>query len=608
MRGRAAQVAIALAVSATVASTGGIPVNAAGSTYIDVSNSNPKAGDLITVRVRASESDTLTLTYDNTLLDPQQINAAGYSRAGNKISFNGISGTITFRAVDQGAAGLKVTAADPSLAACSMFVHVTAKKQEDKSQENTRQQEAQTQQSEPDLNYNGKNYTISEKFQGQTLPFGFSQTRQTINNYNYKVLTNPTLQMTLVYLKESDKLNEDGHFFIYHQDGTVEPFYQLGDANQYLVLTATEGVSGLTSATLTLNGITYPTYTDASGNIYAYGKDQTGNSSWFRLDPGNGSFSAVADINSAIKPAAQEEEAPKTEETAAAKDTLADRIRALPLAAKIAGPLVLLLLLLASLLTALRHKKKESETVPAENAATRSEGGEGAKNESVLAQDTLVYEPAEEGAEDPDSTEDPSGAVSEEKAASKSDDGRYDASQTEIEPDNNSQRESGDASQTETAIDGGNQAETKQDINSGEAENLKEAGPGPDATDQKLSEEASESALFARVEQERKDRLAKISARFGNDMDIEEEDDAANEPEEQAKDPLDIGDTTNLDPGSISVAAENKGSNDGVLEAVEAAVAYARRKAEQQAKEEAASRDEKEESLPELQLMDLNDL
>ena len=101
MRGRAAQVAIALAVSATVASTGGIPVNAAGSTYIDVSNSNPKAGDLITVRVRASESDTLTLTYDNTLLDPQQINAAGYSRAGNKISFNGISGTITFRAVDQ---------------------------------------------------------------------------------------------------------------------------------------------------------------------------------------------------------------------------------------------------------------------------------------------------------------------------------------------------------------------------------------------------------------------------------------------------------------------------------------------------------------------------
>ena len=91
-------------------------------------------------------------------------------------------------------------------------------------------------------------------------------------------------------------------------------------------------------------------------------------------------------------------------------------------------------------------------------------------------------------------------------------------------------------------------------------------------------------------------------------MDIEEEDDTANEPEEQARDPLDIGDTTNLDPGSISVAAENKGSNDGVLEAVEAAVAYARRKAEQQAKEEAASRDEKEESLPELQLMDLNDL
>ena len=608
MRGRAAQVAIALAVSATVASTGGIPVNAAGSTYIDVSNSNPKAGDLITVRVRASESDTLTLTYDNTLLDPQQINAAGYSRAGNKISFNGISGTITFRAVDQGAAGLKVTAADPSLAACSMFVHVTAKKQEDKSQENTRQQEAQTQRSEPDLNYNGKNYTISEKFQGQTLPFGFSQTRQTINNYNYKVLTNPTLQMTLVYLKESDKLNEDGHFFIHHQDGTVEPFYQLGDANQYLVLTATEGVSGLTSATLTLNGITYPTYTDSSGNIYAYGKDQTGNSSWFRLDPGNGSFSAVADINSAIKPAAQEEEAAKTEETAAAKDTLVDRIRALPLAAKIAGPLVLLLLLFASLLTALRHKKKGSETVPAENAATRPEGREGAKNESLLAQDTLVYEPAEEGAEDPDSTEDPSGAVSEEKAASKSDDGRYDASQTEIEPDNNSQRESGDASQTETAIDGGNQAETKQDINSGEAEDLKEAGSGPDETDQKLSEEASESALFARVEQERKDRLAKISARFGNDMDIEEEDDAADEPEEQARDPLDIGDTTNLDPGSISVAAENKGSNDGVLEAVEAAVAYARRKAEQQAKEEAASRDEKEESLPELQLMDLNDL
>lgn len=68
-----------------------------------------------------------------------------------------------------------------------------------------------------------------------------------------------------------------------------------------------------------------------------------------------------------------------------------------------------------------------------------------------------------------------------------------------------------------------------------------------------------------------------------------------------------MGDTTNLDPGNISVAAENKGSNDGVLEAVEAAVAYARRKAEQQAKEEAAKHKEDRENPPELQVLDLND-
>lgn len=605
MKRRAAQAAIVLAVSAAAVFTGETSVNAAGSTYIDVSNSSPKAGEVITVKVRASESDTLTVTYDNTLLDPQQINAAGYSKAGNKITFNGISGTITFRAIDQGAAGLKVTAADPSIAACSMFVRVSSK-----SQENQRQQEQQTRQAEPDLNYNGKDYTISEKFQGQTLPFGFSQTRQTINNYNYKVLTNSTLQMTLVYLKESDKLNEDGHFFIYRQDGKVEPFYQLGDANQYLVLTAAEQVSGLTSSTLTLNGTTYPTYTDASGNMYAYGQDQTGNASWFRLDPGNGSFTAVADINSALTPDSQEPA--KTEETSAAKDSLSDRIRALPLAAKIAGPIVLLLLLLASLMTVLRHRKKTNAKVPDESANEESKEGD-EEEKSPLEQDTIVFEPTEQ--EDQmvsgEAEAEPSYASEEEPAGAGADnqeEAEQDINSGETQSDTEPDRDLSDQAKpdSDSSIEEQTDAQASADKEAGDQ--AEESRENAESAAEQKEDHLQDAALFAKVEQGRKDRLAKVSARFGRDAAAEEEEDAAGESAAQTKELPDIGDTTNLDPGSISVAAENKGSNDGVLEAVEAAVAYARRKAEQQAREDAANREEQQENLPELQVMDLNDL
>lgn len=621
MRQRAAQVAIALVVTATAASAGEIPVNAAGSTYIYVSDSRPKAGETITVRVRATKSNTLTVTYDNTLLDPEQINASGYTKVGNKISFNGISGTITFRTIDQGTAGLKVTAADPSLAACSTLVRVSAKSQEGRQQDqqNQRQEEQRQEEQKPEtptFSYDGRTYKISDKFDAQALPFGFNLDQQKIQNQDAKVLTNPTLKMTLVFLQEADQQDASGHFFIYKQDGTVAPFYQLGSADRYLVLEAADPVSGLTATSLTRDHVTYPVYRDDWGNLYVYGQDQTGTGSWFSLNADTAAFTALSDIKTSLAAAA--EEANKPEETSSGKSLL-DKIKGLPPAAKIAGPLLLLLLLLATLMTALRRRKKPAdrpETKARENTPDRSKEDHQA---GVLSQDTVVYAPT---------------GGQEEREKDESDPGQVES------PEDDLSSENADASASEEDEDFIIEEEEDQEAEPQAGENPEDGGPAEEGMpeDDPSVEQALDSSIYDKVEAGRKLRLARIFTRSGeakkpkrdasedlpedlSDGSTEEsssdlgedasgraaEEESAEESAEKTRGPLAMGDTTNLDPGNISVAAENKGSNDGVLEAVEAAVAYARRKAEQQAKEEAAKHKEDRENPPELQVLDLND-
>ncbi|MBQ5430181.1 MAG: hypothetical protein IIU28_00865 [Lachnospiraceae bacterium] len=95
-------------------------VLAAGSTSISLSSNSVSKGDTLTVTVIGSQSSTLSLKYDNTMLE--LVNGGSATASGNVLTVSASSATYKFRAIRAGNAG--IVASSDSLSGSSVYVPI----------------------------------------------------------------------------------------------------------------------------------------------------------------------------------------------------------------------------------------------------------------------------------------------------------------------------------------------------------------------------------------------------------------------------------------------------------------------------------------------------
>ncbi len=113
---------LAFLMVCTLACSVGLVSHAAGTTTMYLSSNSPKVGDSLKLTVTGSESSTITVKYNATILNFVSCDAAGYSTSGNSIVFKGKTGNIDFKVAQSGNANIIISS--DTLAGCSTQISV----------------------------------------------------------------------------------------------------------------------------------------------------------------------------------------------------------------------------------------------------------------------------------------------------------------------------------------------------------------------------------------------------------------------------------------------------------------------------------------------------
>ncbi len=317
-------------------SSGSITTYAAGSTIIDLSTKSPKVGEKITMTVTGSESSTITVKYNSSVLNFTDCNVSGFTTEGNSVTFTGTNGAVTFTAAAAGGSDLIVSSS--TLTGSSTHVNVSdgaeaqpaqeapaeeAPAQEAPAEETPAEPEVAPTEEESDAaedevsvisapaagsdvvgtgvigeDYDfligDVHYVVSERFSDSEIPAGFEKVKLTIHDKTYNEVTNGTL--TLIYLKPADNTQGSGVFYIYDEGtDTVSNFILLGSRDHYIIrMTPPMAFSGLlVEATCTMEDVTFTGFQvsgAANEFYYVYGVDREGTEGWYTFDSSNNTF------------------------------------------------------------------------------------------------------------------------------------------------------------------------------------------------------------------------------------------------------------------------------------------------------------------------------
>ncbi|MCR4610786.1 MAG: hypothetical protein K5644_02695 [Lachnospiraceae bacterium] len=257
-------------------------VLAAGTTALSVSNNNPAQGDTFTVTATATESGSMVVKYNSSVLSVAGCDAAGFTQSDGVVNFNGTRGTITFKANNAGGSAISVSSSNASSSSIVVTVGAPAAAASE------------------DFTLDGVKYTVSEKFSQEEIPEGFTQTQFQIAGKDLKGVTNGT--MYLVYLKPVDNVAGQGKFYIYDQvTHQVSDYFFLGRPDYYLIPSEPSELinEALRKGQITVENQTVEVYTlqGIEDFVYVYGKCSDGSTGWFEYDvAGN----TVQRINEAI--------------------------------------------------------------------------------------------------------------------------------------------------------------------------------------------------------------------------------------------------------------------------------------------------------------------
>ncbi len=299
---------------------------AEGTTTIDISKKTPAVGDSITVTVKATESGTVTVKYTSSLLKYSSCSVSGATASGNTVSFSGKEGDVVFEASANGTASIIVSSTNNAGSSATLTVGQAAAPAEEPKPQEPPKEEAAAPAEEPaaepepasepaaqttlpadtsgaagtlredgKFDIGGAVYVASERYKADEIPSGFNKQAIKIGASSYNELSNGTI--TLVYLKPEANTSGAGVFYIFDQaSGTVSPFLMLGNADKYVIISASTDApgTGFVDTTLDVTGGTAPAYTvDGSEFFYVNGTNQDGAQGWFVYDKTYGTISRV---------------------------------------------------------------------------------------------------------------------------------------------------------------------------------------------------------------------------------------------------------------------------------------------------------------------------
>ena len=297
-------------------------VFAEGTTMIDLSNKNPSVGDTVTMTVTGSESSTITIKYNSSVLSFSNCNVSGYSTDGNTVTFTATSGSVTFSAVASGSSNLIVSS--DTLTGSSTTLSV-AGESETTTEETTTEESSDTEEADTtsedsssdetstesndttedtsttsettsyDLMYGDTAYVISKRFTDSEIPAGFSESTVTVNGSEYRCVTNDVL--TLLYLKLASEPAGSGSFFIYNPETSeVSELVLIGSLEDYVILQTPDSLpSDLLQETayvgdeLSFTGYQFEGI--SNDFYYVYGIDEETALGWYMYDSANHTIS-----------------------------------------------------------------------------------------------------------------------------------------------------------------------------------------------------------------------------------------------------------------------------------------------------------------------------
>ena len=299
-------------------------------------------GKSIDITVNSSASGTITVKFSSDKLEYTKCDVSGASCSGNKITFSGRSGRITFKAIAAGKANLIVScsaadgcSAQLTIAEGSGTATETNKTETNKTETNTTQtnktetnktenttpaagattvtgaesdkdkaNENQSQISitnEADASFasgtvdangvitiNSQEFVIDENFTDSQIFRNFYAASINVGGKEYKSINNNA--RTMLYLRP--KNGGEAKFYFYNPDaGTVELPKYLGNADYYVLLSTKEFAKDElpSSRFMSTNKIaefgSYTVYTFSGSEFYyIYGYDALGNEGWYTYD------------------------------------------------------------------------------------------------------------------------------------------------------------------------------------------------------------------------------------------------------------------------------------------------------------------------------------
>ncbi len=278
---------------------------AEGTTMIDLSNKAPSVGDKITMTVSGSDSSTITIKFNSSVLNFSSCNVSGYSAEGNTVTFTAKDGAVEFVAATEGSSNLIVssdslTGSSTTLSVSGSSTESDTSSESDNSTETETTEEQTSQETTTDSNnssssetsydfmYGDTAYVISKRFTESQIPKGFQSTTVTIHEKEVKAVSNDA--MTLLYLKLASDTYGEGSFFVYDASSdSVSPLMMLGSAEDYVIVqTPAEMPSTLfVETTFAKDEVTYSAYQInglQNAFYYVYGVDENGAQGWFLYD------------------------------------------------------------------------------------------------------------------------------------------------------------------------------------------------------------------------------------------------------------------------------------------------------------------------------------
>lgn len=260
-------------------------VNAQGTSTIRVSDSAPATGQSVSVEVIASESGSVSVKYN-----PEVLTFTGcsqsYTTEGNTIHFEGTGATLNFTAAKEGKSSVIVSGTNVEGSSTSIQVSGgNTSSDNDTSGQQSGDNEGQ-------FNVDGVAYVVSERFSDDEIPAGFEKTREQIDGYNYKVLTDG--DRILVYLKPASDTSSKGTFYVYDkQSHSVSSFEAVQGEGGYVLVQKPDTVIGNAKETqIEVNGqqITAYSIDENSEFVLLYGVDKEGETGWFQYDTKEGTI------------------------------------------------------------------------------------------------------------------------------------------------------------------------------------------------------------------------------------------------------------------------------------------------------------------------------